>query len=157
MQNENYLSTVFDFKGAEQGEWFKYFESEYNMNTGETIYKDPKPEAPEFQLRSMVPFFEERRKNCKKEYKMVHNPVTRQMERVGYYPDLSPEEEQLERDDAWDYAITGARRHDGTSIPLPREDKLKLIKVPAFARFAQRVFELQAAVGIKAKEEAEKN
>lgn len=150
----------FDLNKAAEGDWFPFFESEVDMATGEITYHDPKPDAEEFCIRSMTEFYEERRKNRKKEYKMVHNPINRQMERVGYYADISPEDEKKESEDAWDYAITGWKNvcsAPGKEIVCNRENKLKFIKIPMFMRYVTRVFQILNGEAIKAKEEIEKN
>lgn len=152
--------TFFDLTKDEQGDWFAYFDSRVDPITGETTYDDPKDGAAEFRIRSMAPFFDERRKNRKKEYKMVLNPSTRAMERVGYYPDLLPDEAEKENQDAWDYAITGIKNAfdaSGKDIVCDRENKLALIEIPAFMRFLFRVFEIISVSGARAREEIEKN
>lgn len=152
--------TVFDFDSKDQGDWFAFFNSHIDIKTGEITYDDPEDGAAEFKIRLMGPFYEERRKNRKKEYKMVLNPSTRGMERVGYYPDLDPEVETKESEDAWDYAITGMRNafsSPGVEIECTRENKLKLLNIPSFVRFVNRVFEILAESGIKQQEESEGN
>ena len=152
--------TVFDLTKDEQGDWFAYFTSHLDPLTGETVYDPPEDGAAEFRIRSMAPFFEERRKKRKKEFKMVLNPSTRQMERVGYYPDLPPEEAEQENHDAWDYAITGMRNAvsaPGKEIECTRENKLALTEIPVFMRFLFRVFQIISDTGARAREEIEKN
>ena len=152
--------TVFE-QSKEQGDWFPFFGSTIDFMTGDIIYDPPADGAAEFCFRSPIPFWEDRRKDRKKEYKMVLNPTTRAMERVGYYPDLPYAEEQKERDDSWDYAITGMRNarwtDDGPEMECTRENKLKLLKNSAFLRYANRVLQMLLDTGVKRKEEAEKN
>ena len=153
--------TVFDQGEKEQGDWFPFFTSCFDLATAEIIYDPPKEGAAEFCFRSPASFWEERRKGRVKEHKMVLNTQTRAMERVGYYPDLSPEEEIRERDDSWDYAITGIRNarwtEEGPEMDCTRENKLKLMKNSAFLRYANRVLQLLLETGVKQKEDAEKN
>ena len=153
--------TVFDFTKDDQGDWFAFFNSRLDTTTGEIVYDPPEPEAAEFRIRSMGKFWEDRRKDRKKEYKMVLNPGNRQMERVGYYEDLPSDQAQKENDDAWDYAITGIRNAfsaPGVEIKCDRESKLKFIdEVPAFLRFITRVFQILSEAGVKQKEASEKN
>lgn len=152
--------TVFDLTKDEQGDWFAYFDSHIDPVLGETVYDKPLEGAAEFRIRSMGPFFDERRKKRKKEFKMVLNPSTRQMERVGYYIDLPPEEAEQENQDAWDYAITGMRNAfsaPGKEIECTRENKLALTEIPAFMRFLFRVFQIISDTGAKAREGIEKN
>jgi len=143
----------------EQGDWFPFFESKVDVQTGEILYDEPVEGAAEFCFRNPAPFWQERQRGRVKEYRMVVNPNTRQMERVGYFPDLPAAEEQAERDDAWDYAITGIRNafwEDGASIECTRENKLKLLKNTAFLRYANRVLQLLLETGVVQKA-AEKN
>lgn len=152
--------TVFNVESEEQGDWYAFFTSRVDPSSGEIEYDKPEKGAAEFRIRSMVPFWEERRKNRKREYKMVLNPATRSMERVRYYEDLSAEEEKKESEDAWDYVITGMKNAfsaPGIVMECIRENKLKLIKMPVFMRFLNRVFSIMTEVGIKEKEEKEKN
>ena len=152
--------TVFDLAKDEQGDWFPYFDSHVDPSSGEIVYDDPKDGAAEFRIRSMAPFFDEKRKDRKKEYKMVLNPSTRAMERVGYYPDLPPDKAERENEDAWDYAITGIKNAfaaNGKEITCTRKNKLALIEIPAFMRFILRVFEIMSVSGVKAREATEKN
>ena len=152
--------TVFNLTKDEQGDWFTYFDSHVDPSTSETTYDVPVEGAAEFRIRNMAPFFEERHKGRKKEYKMILNPKTRAMERVGYYLDLPPEEAEKENQDAWDYAITGIRNAfsaPGKELKCTRENKLALIKIPAFMRFLFRVFQIISDTGVKAHEDAAKN
>jgi len=152
--------TVFEFDKEEQGDWFLFFSSHVDPSTGEIVYDKPEEGAAEFRIRSMGPFWEERRKGRKKEYKMVLNPVTRAMERVGYYDDLPEDEAAKENEDAWDYAITGMKNaFSAPKVPIEctRESKLKLIRMPVFVRFITRAFMTLNESGVKQKEAAEKN
>lgn len=145
---------------AAQGEWFKFFNSHIDPQTGETIFEDPVDNA-RVQIRSMVPFFEERLAKRKREVERILNPKTRAMERISFYPDLSFEEAQKERDDGIDYAIIGLENFKdsktGEIITCTRENKLKLMRVPVFDRFLTRCFQLLASSGVKDKEEEIKN
>lgn len=150
---------LFDLE-ATQGEWFQFFGSHIDPNTGDTIFEDPISDA-RVQIRSLVPFWEERLAKRKKSIEHVHNPKRGAMERISYYPELSFEEARAERDDAWDYAITGIENFKdsktGELIACTRENKLKLMKVPVFDRFVARCLQLLASSGVKDKEDAEKN
>lgn len=153
--------TVFEQAEKAQGEWFPFFTSRFDMATGEIIYDLPKEGAAEFCFRSPAPFWEERRKGRTKEVKMVLNPGSRAMERISFFPDLPYEEEIKERDDSWDYAITGMRgarwTDDGPEMECTRENKLKLLKNAAFLRYANWVLQMLLDTGVKVKEAAEKN
>ena len=152
--------TLFNLDKEDQGDWFQFFSSKFDPATGEVIYDRPEEEAAEFRVRNMTPFWEERYRGRKKDYKMVHNPVSRQMERVGYYEDLPPEQAQKESDDAWDYAITGIKNaFSAPDVPIEctRENKLRLLDMPVFVRFINRVFQVISEAGVKQKEDSEKN
>lgn len=152
--------TVFNFDNGEQGDWFSFFSSHIDKTTGEIVYEPPEKGAAEFRIRSMGPFWDERRRDRKREHKMVLNPSTRQMERVSYYEDLPADQAARENDDAWDYAITGMKNAfsaPGVEIKCDRESKLKLIAMPVFLRFISRVFVIMSEAGVKQKEASEKN
>ena len=143
-----------------QGDWFQFFSSSINPDTGEIIYDDPVKDA-RVQIRSVAPFFEERIANRKKAVEHVYNPKTRQMERISYIPELPYEEAKKERDDTWDYVITGIEgfkdAKTGTVLKCDRETKLKLMKNPVFDRFVAKCLQTLASYGVKEKEEQEKN
>ena len=152
--------TVFELDKQEQGDWFSFFNSHFDRKTGEVIYDEAEEGAAEFRVRSLAPFLEERRKDRKKQFAMVLNPSTRAMERVGYYDDLPQKEASREADDAWDYAITGFKNAfsaPGVEMECTKENKLKLIEIPAFLRFITRAFQMISDAGIAQKESAEKN
>jgi hypothetical protein len=152
--------TVFE-QEKNQGDWFPFFGSRMDLQTGEILYDPPEEGAAEFCFRSPAPFWQERQSGRMKESKMVVNPQTRQMERVSYYPDLPPEEEREEREDSWDYAITGIRgarwTADGPEMECTRENKMKLLKNSAFLRYANRVLQMLLETGVLRKEASEKN
>ena len=143
-----------------QGEWFPFFSSHIDPGTGEPIYDEPEKDA-RVQIRSIGPFIEERMAKRKKVFENIFNPKSRGMERMGFYPEPSYEEMRAERDDLWDYAITGIENFKdsktGDLITCTRENKLKLMKVPVFDRFVARCQQLLASSGVKAKEDEEKN
>lgn len=152
--------TVFDCDKDSQGDWFAFFGSTFDPATGDIVFDDPEPDAAEFCIRSMGPFWDERRKGRKREHKFTLNPVTRQMERVSYYPDMDPEAEAQENDDAWEYAITGFKNAfsaPGVEMEYNRENILKLIEIPTFLRFVQKVFLVLSDVGVKAAGDKQEN
>lgn len=154
--------TVFDLDKEELGDWFAFFGSRIDVSTGEIVFDKPEEGAAEFRIRSTLPFWEERRKGRKKESKFVLNPTTRGMERVVWYEDLPENQAAKENDDAWDYAITGIRnafKDDEKTQPIEctRENKLKLIRMPVFVRFINRIFLIQNEAGVKQREASEKN
>jgi hypothetical protein len=84
------------------------------------------------------------------------NPKTRQMERITYYAELSIEEAKAERDDAYDFAITGIEgfkdAKTGQIITCTRANKLALMKVPVFDRFFAKCQQVLASSGVKEQE-----
>ena len=152
--------TVFNLDKEDQGDWFEFFSSTFDPATGDVVYDKPEKGAAEFRIRSMAPFWEECMKGRKKEHKFVQNPATRAMERVSWPKELPPDEAQKENEDAWDYAITGIKNAfsaPGVPIDCNRENKLKFIDMPVFARFVRHVFEIISEAGVKHREASEKN
>jgi len=143
-----------------EGEWFQFFGSHVVPLSGEVTYEEPASDA-RVQVRSIAPFIEERIAKRKKSIEHVFNPKTRAMERIPYYPELSPEEEKKERDDLWDYAIVAfenfKNKKTGEIISCTRENKLVLMKIPVFDRFIGRCIQLLADSETKIKEDSEKN
>lgn len=142
-----------------EGEWFSFQSSKIDPLTGEPVFDDPVSDA-KVQVRSMASFFEERISARKRQVEHVMNPKTRQMERVSFYAELSPDDAKKERDDAYDYAIMdfSGFKNSKTSkeIECTRDNKIALMKLPVFDRFFARCQQLLASSGIKEKEEAEK-
>ena len=148
----------FDLEATE-GDWFPFFGSHIDLVTGDIQYDEPVADA-RVRVRPMAPFIEERLSQRKKSVEHVVNPKTRALERISFYPDMSPAEEKKERDDVWDYVITDLETFKdkaGKIIECTRENKLKLMRVPVFERFISRVFEILANSGVSESEELEKN
>lgn len=145
---------------ATQGEWFPFATSEIDLNTGEIIYGESVSDA-RVQVRSIIPFIEERLSKRKRLIEHVLNPKTRTMERLPYYEDLTFEEARAEREDTWDYCIIGIENfkdsRTGQDIACTRENKIKMMQNPVFDRFIARCLQMIASSGAKAKEESEKN
>jgi hypothetical protein len=150
---------LFDLNQSE-GEWFPFQNSRIDPLTGEPVFDDPVSDA-KVKIRSMTPFFEERISKRKRQTEHVMNPKTRQMERITFYAELSVEDAKAERDDAFDYAITGIEGFKDAStskmIDCIRENKMALMKVPVFDRFFAKCQQALASSGVKQAEEAEKN
>lgn len=150
---------IIDLNARQEGEWFRFFESTVNER-GEVEYADPKPDAGKFCIRPIGPVLDEIRAEKKRRFEFVFNPSTRAMERVGYFAEQSPEEARAEIERIWDYAITGIEESfdsKGQAISCTKENKVKLMSIPAFDRFVARCLQLLSVSGVKAKEEAEKN
>jgi len=139
-----------------QGEWFPFQNSKIDPVTGEPVFDDPVTDA-KVQIRAMTPFFEERIAKRRRQTEHVMNPKTRQMERISFYAELSVEEAKDERDDAFDFAITGIEgfkdAKTGKMIECDRASKLALMKVPVFDRFFARCQQLLSSSGVKEKEQ----
>jgi hypothetical protein len=151
---------TFDLEKQEQGDWFSFFDSIVDKATGEIKYLPPEPDAAEFCVRLMVPFYEERRRKMKKESTFAINPVTRAMEKVVSQEVLTSEEEFNENQDAWDYAILDFRNvldAKGNNVTCTRDTKLALVRIPKVNRFFARVFQILSGEAAKMKEEAVKN
>ena len=127
------------------------------------VFDDPEEGAAEFCIRSLIPYFTELMKARKKKYQFVLNTATRAMERVGFYEELTAEDQQKESDNAVDYAITGVRN---ANIELTRENKLKLVAgsirregadEKEFDRFFGRCIKLIADLQAQEAEATEKN
>jgi hypothetical protein len=149
---------IFDID-ASQGEWFYFRNSTLDPNTGEPIFDKPEKDA-RVQIRSMTPFFEGKISAKNKAIEHVYNPKTRAMERISYIPDISVAEAQLEREDAWDYAITGIesfKDKEGNIITCTRANKLALMKVPVFDRFVALCLKTLAEAGVKKEQEESEN
>lgn len=149
---------IIDIDKGNNGDWFAFFES--RVEDGKTIYDDPKPDAGRVCIRSMAPFLEERQSQRKRKFEFVLNPQTRTMERVGYYDEISYEQAKKDQADLWDYTITGLENFfdkNGKEIECTRENKVKLMTVPAFDRFVARCLQILGSAQTQAKEEEEKN
>lgn len=150
---------IFDLDAAHQGDWFTFFNSFINEK-GEVVYEDPKPDAGRVCIRSLTPYFEQMQAKRKRKFEFALNPATRSMERVGYYDEPTPEQAKKERDDVWDYAITGIENFfdaKGEPILCTQENKIRLMAVPVFDRFVARCLQTLSGAGVKAEEELRKN
>ena len=121
-----------------QGEWFDFRMSNIDPNTGEVVWGEP-VEGVGVCIRSMKPFFEERINKREKIVEWKINPKTRANEKHVNFKDLTPEEAQSERDDAFDYAIVG---WEGFNFKVSRQpiecirvNKLAMMKKDFFDRF----------------------
>ena len=151
--------TTFNLEDT-QGDWFEFFESRIDQKTGEIIYDDPIPGSGQVCIRDTREFWQERLAKRKKKHTFVLNQATRAMERVEYYGEMTAEEDQKEREDAFDYSIVDFKLfYDRNKKPIEctRENKLKLIAIPVFDRFVARCIIIQQEVKGKQAEEIEKN
>lgn len=150
---------IFDLERLNEGEWFPFFESHID-DKGEIVYDDPKSDAGRIRIRSMNPIIEKQIEGRKRSAQFVLNPQSRAMERVGYFEEIPFEQAKKDRDDVWDYVITGLEGlYDakGKEIECTRENKLKLMAIPMFDRFVAKCLQILANAGVKAKEDEGKN
>jgi len=149
--------TIFNLDDV-SGDWFEFFESTIDIKTGDITYADPKPGTGRVCLRDMSVFWRERQRSRKKKTQIVRNSGSRGMEQIETLP--TAEEDAQEREDAFDYSITGLENFfdaKGKSIKCTKENKVKLLAIPVFDRFIARCFELQQNMSKIQAEVAEKN
>lgn len=145
-----------DLSSSEDGEWFYYQDSHLNPKTGEWVF-DPPINESRVRVRRLDAFIRERMANRKRKVEWILNEKSHQMERQSYFADQSMEEIQKDMEDGWDYAITGVEgfrdKKTGKEIECTRENKIALMRVPAFDRFIGRCFRVLSG----AEEAEEKN
>jgi hypothetical protein len=140
----------FDLNVGKDGEWFPFQISRTDSSTGKVIWDDPVPNV-KVKIRSWKPFFEERLVTRKREVEHVPNTMTRHMDRNTYIPEPTIEEAMAERDDAYDYAITGfenLKDKNKQLIACTRENKIGLMKNPVFERFFVKCQETLDSAGV---------
>jgi len=161
IEDKRIKGTVFNLDIEEsEGDWFDFFESRIDLDSGEIIYDDPKPGTGRACFRSVMPFLEKCAETRKRKFQFVLNPRTRSMERVEYYEPLSSEEQKKQNEDMYDYAIVGLERFfdaQGNALECTRENKLKLSKVKVFDRYMARCMELQTNSKAERQGASEKN
>jgi len=127
-----------DLKTDKQGEWFTFRMSRVDPDTGETIWDEP-IEGVEVRIRSMRPFIEERFTKRERVVEWKINPKTRANERHSNPKESTPAEIIEERNDAYDYAITGLKgwmdKKTKKPIECNRENKIALMAKGIFERF----------------------
>lgn len=140
--------TVFKESQLEDpGTWFPYFSSRFDVGQKKFVYDDPVPGAARFRIRSSVPFHMKRQSLQKRRSEYVLNTHTKMMERVSYPEDPPPEQVLQEREDLYDYVVTGiegAKWDDGRPIECTRENKLKLFINDEFDRFVGKCLTMLA-------------
>jgi hypothetical protein len=143
-----------------KGAWFTFRMSEIDQNTGNIVWGDEIPEL-EVQIRSMKPFFEERIRGRERGVGHVYNVKSRAMDRETFFKDLTPDESKAERDDAFDYAITGLKgfKSRATREPYPctREVKIGLMAYDWFDRFFADCQQKIDSLSIEMEEKESKN
>ncbi len=149
-----------DLTAQADGEWFQFQDSHFDQTRGEWIFDPPATDA-RVRVRRTDAFWKERNAKRKRVVEHVLNPKTHQMERLSYLEEQSAADAQASVDDAMDYAITGLEnfkdKGSGKVIDCTRENKLALLRVPAFDRFIGRCFRLLEGAEAAQKEASEKN
>ncbi len=149
-----------DLDNQDDGTWFRYQDSHFDEKKGEFVFDPPASDA-RVKVRQIAKFLSDQLAKRKKASEMVLNPKTRRMERVAYYDDLTPGQERKELEDAYDYAIVDIEnfknKKTGEVIACTRENKLALMKIPAFDRFLGRCFKVLSGFEQEQREEEEKN
>ena len=152
-----------DVDAVDAGVWFPYQDSHFDTKKGEWVF-DPPPEGddvPKVRVRLAIELIAKRVRSRKKESEFVFNPKTRSMERISYVKELSPEESEKEMADMWDYSITGLvgfqNKSTGAVIECTRENKLRLMNVPAFDRFIGHCWKILDGTEKQQLEASEKN
>lgn len=150
-----------DLESVDLGEWFSYQNSHLDQEKEEWIFEKPVSDKVRVRVRLLFPYLKERANKRKKTAEHILNPKTRQMERITYYEELTPEETQKEIDNTWDYAITGLEgfkdKKTGKVLECTKETKLKLMQVPSFDRFIGHCLKILEGSEAKQREESEKN
>jgi hypothetical protein len=149
-----------DLKTDKQGEWFTFRMSHVDPDTGETIWGEP-IEGVEVCIRSMRPFIEERFANRERVVEWKINPKTRQNERHSNPKELMPAEIIEERNDAYDYAITGLKGWMDKTTKKPiecnKKNKIALMAKGVFERFFSDCQLLLDSSGLEQEEQETKN
>jgi len=149
-----------DLEELDEGTWFQWQESHFDPEKGEFVFDPPTSEA-KVKMRGAGEFFQKRLADRKRVREIVLNPKTRQMEAVSYFKDLTPEQEQKEREDGYDYMIVDfenfKNKKTGEIIECNRKNKIALMKVPAFDRFVAKCLRVLSGIEEKEKEDEEKN
>ncbi len=154
----------FNLGSSSEGEWFPYQASEVQAD-GTPRFLDPDPGVGRVCVRSAdSEFLEEVYKQTRKKVKgHVFNPKSRKMEYEEHF-EQTPEQEKLERELIWDHTIVDwddkppfLNRMDKTPIARTVGNKLALMNIPAFARFASSCLERMGTNENERREEETKN
>ena len=128
---------------SDEGVWFDYQESHFDKDKGIFVFDPPTTDAG-VRVRRIGKFIADTIAKRKQKEKIVLNTHSKRMERITYYEDESPEAVQEGIEGAWDYAITGLKgfknKTTGEVIECTKENKIALMKIPAFDRFIAKCF-----------------
>ena len=140
----------------DKGEWFPFFKSEM-LEDGEVKYIDPEPDEPcrvKFRLAD-ADFIEKMQAETRKEVvERVLNPKTRQMERIKDY-DQTPTQRKAEREMVWGNAIMeweGVLDVNEDEVSCTLENKMLMMNIPIFSRYAIRCLQLISGEASEEKE-----
>lgn len=153
------VGTIIDFDMAESGTWFDFFTSRVK-DDGSIEYDKPLPGAGRMCIRSSASFIEDQVQKRERCHEMVVNPKTRQMERISYHKELTPEEIKRSNADLWDHVIMDYNAFfdkNGKPIPVTRENKIKLMNIPVFDRFVGKCLKDLNDQTVRHAEELSKN
>lgn len=152
------VGTVIDLDAAD-GTWFTFFNS-HIKDDGDVEYDEPVEGAGRFCLRPINKFVEEYYANRKQQAEFVLNKKTRAMERVTYSKDMTPAEREVFQADMWDYTIVNFENlfdKNGNLIAVTKENKVKLMSIPAIDRFVSKCLKIMADDAVKQTESLNKN
>jgi hypothetical protein len=153
----------FNLSKVNSGDWFYFFDSEINTETGKIEYMDPDPDSKERVCFRQIDADELRAIRDKYKGKKVStpvlNPISKAMEIVTQYEQTAAQEKG-ERMEFWDKTIVDWEifDQDGKPIPCTPENKYLLIKGDIrFLRFANRCVQLLSGITRDRGEEEAKN
>ena len=149
-----------DLNASKEGTWFEFRMSEIDPNNGDIVWSEP-IEGHKVRIRSMKPFFEERIANREKIETWKVHPKSRAYEPHVRFKELTVDEAKEERNDAFDYAITGLEgfkdRTTRNAYPCTKEVKLGLMELDFFDRFFADCQQKVDRSGIEMEKALEKN
>lgn len=153
---------TFDLDGGSKGAWFPFVGSKITDQLDEKgnpviEYFEPEKDAGRVQVSLLdAEILDEiYSKTRKPRIDFVKNPDSRKMERVDSFTQTAKQKRE-EFDLTWDAAIKdwkGILDKSGKEIPCTYENKLKMMKIPVFARFITKCLDDLN----KEKENSEKN
>jgi hypothetical protein len=149
-----------DLETKEQGEWFTFRMSQIDINTGDIVWEEP-IEGVEVQIRSAKPFYEGLYLKQERIIEWKINPKSKQYEKHDNPKEKTPDELVRDRDDSYDYAITGLKgwfdKKTKKPIECTRENKLALMNKEVFSRFFVHCQALLDSVGMEVETKETKN
>lgn len=149
-----------DLNQSSKGAWFPYFGSNADAE-GAITYEAPADEKEKVFINpplSAEALEKIHAKTRTRKSQFVYNPKTQKMDHVAYF-DQTPEQARQEFEMIFceiigDFELTDA---NGDKIPCTPENKIKLMRVPEFARFVTRCIQLLDMTEAERKAALEKN